>query len=401
MDLNQATQMITWLDEERRRDRADLVKAQQRLEGQAGQIEDLTSAVQSLEGRLASAMAQLTRMERIEQAMEQLRNEIVLMIQKQEEDRQRAEREAARARLIEQENLSKALADIRKELPRISRIEEELQLRRAEEQRLGEATLTLQQRIAEVGKDLETRLRNLPYIEEQRARDARRIAELQGETTELLKRTEAQAAKLSLLDERTQKNTSQIERLMATRDELKQAQQAFIEEMQIKEQQRQRQMAAWEAEFVAQQEHMDEYGKRMRLFNEQYELAKKALAELEQLEERLLRNQNEVAELQRIAEERQKQQLERWDAEQEKRWRRQLLLWEQQWHDHDRRNDEQLARLDVVERRSADNEAQVAALWEAVEEQARHLANTAQQWVIKVGEMADKFRYPPNEPVSR
>jgi len=106
--------MITWLDEERRRDRADLVKAradlvkaQQRLEGQAGQIEDLTSAVQSLEGRLASAMAQLTRMERIEQAMEQLRNEIVLMIQKQEEDRQRAEREAARARLIEQENLSK------------------------------------------------------------------------------------------------------------------------------------------------------------------------------------------------------------------------------------------------------------------------------------------------------
>jgi len=276
MDLNQATQMITWLDEERRRDRADLVKAQQRLEGQAGQIEDLTSAVQSLEGRLASAMAQLTRMERIEQAMEQLRNEIVLMIQKQEEDRQRAEREAARARLIEQENLSKALADIRKELPRISRIEEELQLRRAEEQRLGEATLTLQQRIAEVGKDLETRLRNLPYIEEQRARDARRIAELQGETTELLKRTEAQVAKLSLLDERTQKNTSQIERLMATRDELKQAQQAFIEEMQIKEQQRQRQMAAWEAEFVAQQEHMDEYGKRMRLFNEQYELAKKA-----------------------------------------------------------------------------------------------------------------------------
>ncbi|MCD6555356.1 MAG: hypothetical protein J7M16_15265, partial [Anaerolineae bacterium] len=194
MDLNQATQMITWLDEERRRDRADLVKAQQRLEGQAGQIEDLTSAVQSLEGRLASAMAQLTRMERIEQAMEQLRNEIVLMIQKQEEDRQRAEREAARARLIEQENLSKTLADIRKDLSRISRIEEELQLRRAEEQRLGEATLTLQQRIAEVGKDLETRLRNLPYIEEQRARDARRIAELQGETTELLKRTEAQAA---------------------------------------------------------------------------------------------------------------------------------------------------------------------------------------------------------------
>jgi len=392
MDLNQATQMITWLDEERRRDRADLVKAQQRLEGQAGQIEDLTHAVQSLEGRLASAMAQLTRMERIEQAMEQLRNEIVLMIQKQEEDRQRAEREAARARLIEQENLSKTLADIRKDLSRFSRIEEELQLRRAEEQRLGEVTLTLQQRIAEVDKDLETRLRNLPYIEEQRARDARRIAELQGETTELLKRTEAQAAKLSLLDEQAQRNKSKLEQLVAGFETLKQEQRAFIEEAQLKEQQRQRQMTAWEAEFTAYQERIDEYNSHIQRSAKQYELVKKTLAELEQLEERLLRNQNEVAELQRIAEERQKQQLERWDAEQEKRWRRQLLLWEQQWHDHDRRNDEQLARLDVVERRSTDNEAQVAALWETVEEQARHLANTAQRWVIKVGEIADQFR---------
>jgi chromosome segregation ATPase len=392
MDLNQATQMITWLDEERRRDRGDLVKAQQRLEGQSGQIEDLTHTVQSLEGRLASAMAQLTRMDRIERAMEQLRNEIVLMIQKQEEERRQADRETARARLIEQENLSKTLADIRKELPRIQRLEEELQLRRAEEQRLGEAALTLQQRIAEVDKDLETRLRNLPYIEEQRVRDARRIAALQGETTELLKRTEAQVAKLSLLDEQTQRHKSQIEQLTAGFETLRQEQRAFVEEVQIKEQQRQRQMSTWEAEFAAYQERMDEYGKRMQRSTEQYELVKKALAELEQLEERLLRNQNEVAELQRIAEERQKQQLEHWDAEQEKRWKRQLLLWEQQWHDHDRRNDEQLARLDVVEERSADNEAQVAALWEAVEEQARHLANTAQQWVINVGEIADRFR---------
>jgi chromosome segregation ATPase len=392
MDLNQATQMITWLDEERRHDRADLVKAQQRLEGQAGQIEDLTHAVQSLEGRLAGAVARLTRMERIEQAMEQLRNEIVIMIQKQEEERQLAEREASRARLIEQENLSKTMTDIRKELSRLSRVEEELSLRRAEEQRLGEASLALQQRVAEVDKDLETRLRNLPYIEEQRARDARRIAELQGETTELLKRIEAQAAKVSILDENTQKSNRQIEQLVTTRDEFKQAQQAFIGEVQIKEQQRQRQMATWEAEFDAQQERMDEYGNRMQRFTEQYELAKKALAELEQLGERLLRNQNDVAELQRLSEERQKQQLERWDAEQEKRWKRQLLLWEQQWHDHDRRNDEQLARLDVVEQRSMDSEAQVAVLWETVEEQARHLSNTAQQWVIKAGEIADQFR---------
>ncbi|MDY7040282.1 MAG: hypothetical protein SVX38_05425, partial [Chloroflexota bacterium] len=102
MDLNQATQMITWLDEERRRDRADLVKAQQRLEGQAGQIEDLTNSVQSLEGRLASTTARIARAERLEQTIEQLRNEITLMIQKQEEERRQEEREAARARLIEQ-----------------------------------------------------------------------------------------------------------------------------------------------------------------------------------------------------------------------------------------------------------------------------------------------------------
>lgn len=391
MDLNQATQMITWLDEERRRDRADLVKAQQRLEGQAGQIEDLTNSVQSLEGRLASTTARIARAERLEQTIEQLRNEITLMIQKQEEERRQEEREAARARLIEQENLAKTLSDIRKDLLRVSRNEEEIQLRRAEEQRLGGVTLTLQQRIAEIDKDLETRLRNLPYIEEQRTRDARRIAELQGETTELLKRTEAQVAKLTLLDDQIQRHKSQLEKQTAGFEELRQEQRAFIEELQIKDQQRQRQIATWQTEFDSQQERVGEYAKRMQHFTEQYELSKKALVELEQLEERLLHNQNEVAELQRIAEERQKQQLDRWDAENEKRWRRQLLLWEQQWNDHDRRNDEQLERLSLVEQRSTNNEAQIAALWESEEEQARHLANTAQQWVIKVGEIKDQL----------
>ncbi|MDY7041786.1 MAG: hypothetical protein SVX38_13095, partial [Chloroflexota bacterium] len=277
------------------------------------------------------------------------------------------------------------------DLLRVSRNEEEIQLRRAEEQRLGGVTLTLQQRIAEIDKDLETRLRNLPYIEEQRTRDARRIAELQGETTELLKRTEAQVAKLTLLDDQIQRHKSQLEKQTAGFEELRQEQRAFIEELQIKDQQRQRQIATWQTEFDSQQERVGEYAKRMQHFTEQYELSKKALVELEQLEERLLHNQNEVAELQRIAEERQKQQLDRWDAENEKRWRRQLLLWEQQWNDHDRRNDEQLERLSLVEQRSTNNEAQIAALWESEEEQARHLANTAQQWVIKVGEIKDQL----------
>ena len=392
MDLNQLNQMVTWLDEERRRDKTDLGKLQQRTESQSAEIAEQARRIQEQEGRLARTQAQLTKFTQIETALSQLRDELVLLVERHDEQRRRAEEDAARVRQVEQESQTRALGEMKKELQKLPRHEEELQQRRAEDQRLGEALLSLQQRVADFGRDLENRTRNLPYLEEHPRQNAKRIAELQEETPELFKRTEAQSTKLQLLEELVRKSEHRIGELDLQGIELKQEQQEFFESLRLADQDRERLMGEWTEQMEEQRQKMEKYDVQMRQSAELYKTNKQALAALEKFEERLKQGQAEVAELQRLAEKRQRHQLDEWQAEDEKRWKKNMLVWEQHWRDQDRWNEEHTARLGPLEESTKANRAQITALWQTWQEYARRQIGEMQERIVHAGEKVEKLR---------
>jgi hypothetical protein len=122
------------------------------------------------------------------------------------------------------------------------------------------------------------------------------------------------------------------------------------------------------------------------------------LEDLQKLEERLKRGYAEVAELQRLGEARQRTKLEESQAENEKRWKRQTLLWEQQWRDHDRRNDEQLGRISALEELTRFHSMNLATLWEIEEARAREWANQSQEWAIHIGDRTAKLEKERKKP---
>jgi len=371
MDLNQIAKQVTWLDEERRRDKDEIARLQSSLDTQAEEMRDQARHIQELEGRLASAQAQLTGLPLLERALQQFKDEIILLVDKQEEQRQQESRDAARVRLIEQDKQAKHFSEIRKDLTRLSRLEEELNLRRAEDQRLGSVLMDLQHKVESMDQTTETRLRTISYLEDQRSRDARRVIQLQEETSELLKRQEALAGRLPLLEELSRRNEHRLGEIKASAAERDQQRREFVESLQRAEQARERQMFEWHEMMEALQQRMDEAAEQMRRFHDQYMTTKRALENMEKLEDRLNRGYAEMAELQRLAESRQKTKMEEWQAEDEKRRKKQLLLWEQQWRDHDRRNDEQLSRIAKLEQQSRLHNMDLETLWELEEELAR------------------------------
>ena len=381
MNSSQLTQTVAWLDEERRRDKTELAKLQQRVEGQAAEIAEQARSIQELEGSLARTRAQLTKFSHLEKALEQLRTELVLLVEQKEEQRRKADLDAERVRQLERDSQARTLGEIRKELQKLPRYEEELQLRRAEDQRLGEVLLNLQQQIADFGRDLENRTRNLPYLEEQPRQNAKRIAELQQETPELFRRTEAHSTKLQLLEELVRKNEPRMAELDLQAAELRREQQEFFESLRLAEQQRERQMKEWTGQMEEQRQKMGEHEAQIRQSAEQYEKSKQALADLEKFKGRLKQDQAEVAELQRLAEKRQKEQLEQWQAEDEKRWKKNVLIWEQHWRQQDRWNEEHAAHFPPLEESSKANRAQITALWQTWQEYARR----------QIGEMQDRI----------
>lgn len=363
MDLTQLTQMVAWLDEEHRRDREELARMDQRLQSMAIEKQEQSRRIQDLESRLASTHAQLTRFTQIEQALQQLKGEVVVLLDKQTESRLTAEREAERARVSDRDALGRGIAELRKELSRIARVEEDLVTRQAEDQRLGEMLLAHRVSLNNLTKDLEERTRTLPYMVEQRAQDNKRIAQLQGENTELLKRTESLSARLPVLEQHLQRLDRELQRIQPIPTQLQQEQQAFIESQKLSEVERNRQMGDWEQDFASQKATIEQQVVKLREFEVRHEQAGRALKALEEFQAQIMREQKQISELQRLAEERQRKELTDWQTENEQRWKKESLGWNYSLGEQAKINQKLTDRFPSIERHLALLQREIEALW--------------------------------------
>jgi DNA repair exonuclease SbcCD ATPase subunit len=367
MDLTQLSQMVTWLDEEHRRDREEIATLDQRLQSITIENQEQARRIQDLEGRLANTHAQLSRFTQVDQALQQLKNEVTVLMSKETEARLQTERENDRARAGERETMARAIAEIRKELPRFGRIDEELVTRRAEDQRLGEMILTQRQSLNNVGKDLDERTRTLPYVIEQRAQDNKRIAAVQAETVELFKRTDTVPGKVAILEERIQRLERDMEKIRPVPDVLRREQQVFIEAQKLGEVERGRQMEQWEVAFIEQKKAIESQIVRMREFAAQYEASQRALKSLEEFQGQTLRAQKQVSELQRLAEERQRKELTIWQTENEQRWKKELLRWDYATQEQQKTTAKVVERFPPIERVTALLQRDLESLWKLQE----------------------------------
>lgn len=345
MELTQVSQLLTWLEAERKKDKAMLATLEERVQGLLGEVEQQTRRIQELDTTLAATKATLARLNQIDRILDEYKAETRALLDRRDEDRRKGEREATRLRAVEVEELNRAIAEVKKELPRIGRVEEEMGTRRAEEKRLGDQAKQTMLQVETAMKQLEERTRGIPYLEEGRRQDNKRIGQLEGETVEHSKRIEGNAAKLHFLEDALGKIPPKFDPLQQRLD----AQDKTIEEVRVMEFRRQQQMKTWEEEVAKFRAQMTEYGDIVARLREQSQVNQKASAELAAFQETLRQRAAEIAEVERLFESRIKRTLEEAQAEDEKRWQKYVTRIDERWHDHDRLNAEQVGRVDKLE----------------------------------------------------
>jgi hypothetical protein len=384
MDLGQLTQMTTWLDEEHRREKAELVRLQQKVVNQEAELEDQARTIKDLEGRLASIQSQLLQYAHLQRALQELKEEVVGMLSQADERRQQEAREAERVRAVERDNTSKAINEIRRDLQRVPRFEEEISLRKAEQARLSESLLNLQQTVGALGQELENKARGIPFLEDGRNQDAKRIARLQQESLEALKRLEQQGSRIQMFEDviqRQERDTGEMKELVG---QLRSSQRDFIEKQLLQAEHLKREMAEWVETLEVHAKKVDEFSARMQGFSEVFREDRQVVESVERFQETIRREQTQVSELQRLAEERQKRQLEQWTEENEKRWRKELLRWDHQWAEQAKRNSQVAERFIEIEKRLARHRVEIDAAWKFVESQINFETQESRRWL---GEM--------------
>jgi chromosome segregation protein len=364
MDSAQLEQMVNWLDEERRKEKDELARLRQRMEQQAQVATEQLQRFQDLDSRVSAVQTQLAKIARLEQSLEQLRKELVALVEQADQKMAAAQRESDRSRLIEREAQTHAVSELRKQIETLPQMAETLETRRTEEQRLNQLILEQRSKLMTVQDRVDERVHATRVLEEQRAHDAKRIAQLQETTTELLRRTEGQSAKDQLLEDGLRKAEQQLVALQGTREDLRTEQLAFMEDQRIGEQQRKRQMDDWAKELVQHQKKMADFSATMQLYKDFYDKNRHALESLEKLQTHLSQRQAELGEMQRLSEERQKKQSQEWREENEKRWKQETLAAEYAWSEQQRSNEAAVKRLEQLEAAAAAADADQVRLWD-------------------------------------
>ena len=363
MDLQQAARMIEWLDEERRRDKGTIALLEERLAQQAEVMTQLVRRLDGLEGEQSSMRTAFLPMGRENEIAEQLRTEFQQLIEGTESKRLMAEREAERRGEIARETMARMVRDLEERADKLDRAIEELPAARVERDRVASALAAVQQRVEDLAKKFEEPERRITFLEEQRRQDSRRISEFSRGCRKCRSSWTAcgQAGALEAMVLRNERRILEVQ--SAERDRREEMQQ-FIDQQTLLIQQRDQQVAELSKSFGAYDEDMRRYIERFESWAETHRQMKKIIDDFERISERLGRRINEVAEMQRLSEERFRQEWNDWIADDQKRWKQFTLTNDEAWRNHDKQLEQYRQTLETTQAAIEPIKSSIDRMWQ-------------------------------------
>ncbi len=121
LDINQISQMLKFMEDERRKDRAQIAVLQEKLVGQSNEIADLVRRIQDLDANLKTTQTALAKTQKYDSILEEYKTELIAEMNRNDDDIKKASREAERVRILEVETLQRQISEFAKNCPASAR----------------------------------------------------------------------------------------------------------------------------------------------------------------------------------------------------------------------------------------------------------------------------------------
>ena len=318
--ISQTSPTTMWLDEELRKEKAIVAQLRDVVDKQQILLADQAQRTSALEDRLVKLQGQLLRISEVEEALRHTRDELALMLADLRQDQQQRQAESASIRRAERERDARAVEEIRLELQRFEPLEQTVSAREAEERRLNECVLRLEQ-------SLETIVKRLSLQEEVGRQLADRIEHNSlglGQMTETLADAEkdrhASSSRILSLETALPKLQQRVAELQSMREQLSRQQDELLESQRRAESERSRALTEWGRQMEGVAHQMEGWAEQLRYFSDQHEKNRRVLREVEDLARQVSQQQDQLRQVQRIAEDRMRHDFREWRSENERRW---------------------------------------------------------------------------------
>jgi len=381
MEIEQINKRMDWLDDQHRKDKGTIASMEERITLLEEQLSAANKTVQDLSSELTHLKTIISRMDQFDASLAQTRTDLSRMVEDYEKRRIDREQEIEEIRSGQIEGVTRHLAELRKGLESLPEIQSRVQGRVEEDYRLTRLINDLKQEVVEIRREDENWLRTLKLLEENYKRDDKRIIDLQGESLALRKRMDEQRGRVDLAADSLRKLEIRFGELAQVESDRREAFNTLYEKQKLIQTDRDRKWKEWQIRFETVETQAAEIEERIQSLVNSERDVKRVQESVENLIERVERRINEITEMQRLSEERFRQEWVTFKADDQKRWTNYSLTQEEQTREAIRNQGKLVDRLAAVEDDLQEVKDIAQQLDEQVSRKLQSLLALAREWV--------------------
>ena len=381
MELEQITKRVEWLDEEHRKDKNALVLVEERIVGLEGYLPGYSRQIKDLEAEIARVAGTLKRIDQFDEAVLQVRIEAKNALEGLEKELRQRSDELEKVRRVEMRALETSIADVRKELAPIAEIKRSLHTRSEVENRLQREIDEVRLRVDTIRHSEEEYTRTYRLLEDGRRQDAKRLTDLQGEVTAIRKNVDEQRGRNELTATTLRKIEARLNEFSMVEAERREAQLKFLEEQTLQQVERDRVWKDWQARFETIEQQTGDIEVNLQTLDATHREVRRSQQNLDELSVKVERRINELAEIQRLSEERFRQEWVTFRADDQKRWTNYTLTLEEQRSEVARQYERLAERATQVEDSLQEIQDSLQQINEQTEKRLQTLLALVHDWV--------------------
>lgn len=381
MDMEQILKQVDWLDDERRKDQDVLASLEKRMTVYEGNLPELSRQIRELSGEITRLSTVIGRMDHYDEALLNQRVETKQFTEGLEKQFKKREGEIEKVRRVEIRGIDNNIAELRKELGTLPELTRSLRASAEEEARLGRTIHELRERIETVRHNEEEYTRSYRLLEDGRRQDAKRLTDIQGEVTALRKRTDNQRGQLEIMSASLRKVETHLKELATVESERREAQDAFLEKQALSQVERERVWKEWQVRFETVEKQAIDVEANMQTLDATRRDVKRSQQSVEELTQKVDRRINEMTEIQRLSEERFRQEWVTFKADDQKRWINYTLTQEEQRGETVRQYEKLSDRVMHIEDGTQEIQDLLQEMNELTEKRLQTLLSVTHEWV--------------------
>ena len=349
MELNEIVKRLERLDAEKRTEKAVIASLEKRIKEMETINTNLSALISEQENEIQKLKVIRSKFELVDKELAQARLERKKEVDSLDKIRRESEQDLRQDLQKEINDLNKRITELKKDHDSITDLKRKEKLHTEEETNLIKRFEELKKQVEETLQMDENSRQTFDVSVETQRQEIKKVADLQAMVSSLKKRNDDLKNKNLLLDESIQKIEARLTEFLATENERRMMQHSLMEKQALIQVDRDKIWKEWQTRFDLYQKMGETFDTQLQDVDSARRALKRSQDAFAEITQKIDRRINEITEMQRLGEEKFRQEWVAFRGEDQKRWTNYSLTQEEiqrEINEQLTNNDERLINLE-------------------------------------------------------